>query len=226
MGLFDIPCLVCGGPPHGHLFMYIHPACPEEVAWLDDYVGVPDSNTPLSISYDGTGTFSLCDVTAMRDSPPYGFCFHSAMTDDLRGIPEGDQYGLTCHEACYRFLSARMGYKLRFEDVWPLLKRSHFPEHHLSAKATLHSDYGGITKYHGQVIDCLPYCMQHVLAGWDIVRSCVNSGHVASWLGALGCTVMSNSGNDCCQVLCDVAACHTSRYDVYRCQLVLQMCCH
>ena len=54
-------------------------------------------------------------------------------------------YGLNCHAKCYQVLRDRLGYRLRYQDIWPKLAAAN------DDSECLDSTYGGITEYHEHV---------------------------------------------------------------------------
>ena len=144
--VWDTCCLVCGGPPSANLFSR-SPALIREIgnsysaalAWLEQHVGVQaDGVVVEDLSYDNDGAYTLPEGGKM--------VFHAFPNHEIGNLLEGDLYGLTCHMACYHFLHDKLNYKLQFEDVWPILALNF-----VSPFECLQNDYGGITKYHGQV---------------------------------------------------------------------------
>ena len=74
----------------------------------------------------------------------------------MRSLPAEVPHGFVCQAACYQLLHARLGYKLAFEDIRPLLKQlpkglpGRFKDDVIGSGA-LASQFGGIRNYHGQV---------------------------------------------------------------------------
>ena len=137
IAIWAVYCLVCAGPP-------LNPAMfpseldviqehAHEFGWLDKYVGVPESNEPVKLGlYDCQGDFGLPSNRL--------FCPYPSFRQAARG--QHKQYGLTCHAKCYQLLQERLGYQLRYEDVWPLLDAAN------DDNTCLDSEYGGMTEYH------------------------------------------------------------------------------
>lgn len=150
MGVWDIFCLVCGGPPStGFLW-----TCPgllkamgkedtSELEWLSQYVGIPADDVPVEdLAYNDIGAYETPKGGRFHPNPSY----NDYLDDGF--LEEGDLHGLTCHKACYLLLHERLGYKLSFEDVWPILEGGDGRGY---ATECLQNDYGGIKKYHDQV---------------------------------------------------------------------------
>ena len=158
MGVYDIFCLVCGGPPSTptldtcpELIRALGNAYSQEVAWLEQYVGVPaDGALVENLSYDNGGAYELPEGGSKL--------FHAYHPNYAAGeVFEDDLHGLTCHMACYHLLHEKLNYKLQFEDVWPILERNPQPSE------CLQNDYGGITKYHDQVSTEFPHRIASLL---------------------------------------------------------------
>lgn len=150
MGAWETYCLVCAGPS-SHCEVVEEMYAPGllaalgkaawEFEWLNNHLGIPGDNVPRQLGERmWFGIWSL-PASAAR--------FHPAQRYDM-AINYGvqDLYGLKCHAACYTFLHERLGYKLEFQDLWPVL----YPEKACTGSSMmLDSDYGGMTKYHDQV---------------------------------------------------------------------------
>lgn len=141
MVAWEVYCLVCAGPSLNPALL--HPSDlsdfnlvkehSHEFEWLDKYIGVPESNEPVELGlYDYQGDFGM---PGKRLFCPYPSYKQAARTQDK-------QYGLTCHAKCYQLLQKRLGYKLHYDDVWPLLDAAN------DDNTCLDSEYGGMTEYH------------------------------------------------------------------------------
>lgn len=138
MGVYDIFCLVCGGPPSTGAPWSNPDMYSEERAWLGQYVGVPaDGALVENLTYNDGGAYELPECSSR--------VFHAFPNYEMGNVLKDDLHGLTCHMACYHFLHDKLNYKLQFEDVWPILECNSQPSE------CLQNDYGGITKYHDQV---------------------------------------------------------------------------
>ena len=169
---WDVFCLVCGGPclnpnmvKKDHGYQDPDSPAPHDVSviahlpllsdlgrrldWLDKCLGVPANNEPIQLGlYDRTGDFKLPNDALFGPYPSYA------------QVPKTDkkQYGLNCHAKCYQLLHDRLGYKLRYQDIWPKLEAAN------DDSECLNSTYGGITDYHEHVgnLQQLMYHNAHV----------------------------------------------------------------
>ena len=135
--IWEVFCLVCAGPPlNPAMFpseLEVIKERAHEFGWLDNYVGVPESNEPIKLGlHDCQGDYGLPGNRL--------FCPYLSFKQAAKG--QHKQYGLTCHTKCYQLLQERLGYTLHYEDVWPLLDAAN------DDNFCLDSEYGGMTEYH------------------------------------------------------------------------------
>lgn len=90
------------------------------------------------------GDYSLYGAFPLLETA--GNSFYAAKVYEYRkaDMTDGDSFGLSCHEACYDFLHARLDYKLQFQEIWPLLSQDTGTG---VLRGLLDNDYGGMTAY-------------------------------------------------------------------------------
>lgn len=153
---WDVFCLICGGPscnpakiekpyfgflprPQPASIVSDLPHLSELVSnfgWLEDCIGIPEDNIPVALGlYDGQGDFELSGNRLFGPYPSYA---------QAERTPN-KTYGLNCHRKCYQLLRDELGYKLRYQDIWPKLAAAN------DDSECLNSTYGGMTEYHEHV---------------------------------------------------------------------------
>lgn len=167
---WDVFCLICGGPScnptkiakttypqHKQVSVISDLPHLSELAsnfgWLEDCVGIPEDNMPVALGlYDGQGDF---EISGNRLFGPYPSYAQAERTPNKT-------YGLNCHRKCYHLLHDELGYKLRYQDIWPKLAAAN------DDSECLDSACGGMAEYHEHV---RPFCRQKI-ARMHLVISC------------------------------------------------------
>lgn len=157
---WDVFCLICGGPScnPAKIAKTIYPQHKQvsvisdlphlsELAsnfgWLEECVGIPEDNMPVALGlYDGQGDFELSGNRLFGPYPSYA---------QAERTPN-KTYGLNCHRKCYHLLHDELGYKLRYQDIWPKLAAAN------DDSECLDSTYGGMAEYHEHVRPKLQGC--------------------------------------------------------------------
>lgn len=105
MGCFETYCVICGGPSSQAVIIESEEMLAAlgkedgEFDWLDEHIGIPEDNVPVAIGgYRLYGAFQL----------PGNLYTATVYDYKQKDMTDGDSYGLSCHEACYAFLHARL----------------------------------------------------------------------------------------------------------------------
>lgn len=142
-------CLVCGGPvTGGH----------QDTLWLESLIALTeDDNIVRVYAYDAyAGDFDI-------DSTSYNHGNKFRAPESLGGDPLFID-GFICHVSCHQLLHKKLGYKLSFEDVLPLVQTAG-SNNHLCTRGWFDyelSNYGGLADHkvrnHPSQITCAQFC--------------------------------------------------------------------
>ena len=180
MGCWDEFCAVCGGPtkrPNDPNDLAEELGVPpddkralkrvvkimNDSAWLDECVAATKKDGPIVLGlYTEYGSWET----------PGGIEVQSRTIQEVSktNLPDDEVYGVVYHASCGELLESKLGYTLRFDDVWPLLVMS---------GVLRGATYGGIKPYQGQEFHYAE-CITDKHEAWlrDPTKDAVNAARI------------------------------------------------
>lgn len=157
MGIWDEYCLICGGPLWNNFIkgkdMYdehtglSHSIIKKDYNWLNDLYLILSSGLIISTTVDNhyeSGEFKIKGKKYVITPLNY----HNSNA--------GDDYGIVCHRDCYKLLSDKLNYELRFNNICRLLDTG-------NSLIKNKSGYGVMVKYQSQFFN---YYDAHTQNAW------------------------------------------------------------
>jgi len=152
MGIWDVYCVICGGPTRNDFKKGTYLSSPKgemtvqktitKYNWLDKLVLISSTEEVINTTsgdYNDSGEFELdINYVVAPLNWPSGDDFDDTDTDEREAV--------LCHKACYNYLKAKLGYTLKFSDICRLLSTS---DNFFKNK----SGYGLNKKYFSQFYD-------------------------------------------------------------------------